>query len=174
MRDLAEKWPAPPEWPMATISEDGLDIRAPAGLNQFLVSGDLSAWAKVSGIVGEGVGAGMIANGAKYTVRVARDRVLAVSSRSLSIQTGWHDAGFAVTAMNAGLLIFEIGGAGLDEMLARATTLDPQKTSASASVLFAGINVLLYRFETDARARIHVDRSLAPYLWEWLEQSSWL
>lgn len=174
MRDLAGKWPATPDWATATIDEAGVNIRTLSGLSQCLVSGDLAAWSAASGIAGPAVGAGMIATGGEYEVRIARDRVLAVSERPFTVEPGWHDGGFAVSVMDGGLHVFEIGGPGVSQVLARAMTLDPQKTSASASVLFAGIDVFLYYHASSERARLHVDRGLAPYLWEWFEQSSWL
>lgn len=171
MRDLAEKWPAAPDW-SATIEEGGVSIRTVSRLSQSLVSGDLAAWARASGMAGEGVGAGMVASGEKYTVRIARDRMLAVGDRPFSIGPGWHDAGFAVSAIDAGLHVFEVRGPGLPDVLARGATIDLKKTGPSASVLFAGISILLYHHDSVERARIHVDRGLASYLWEWLEQSS--
>ncbi|TIQ28614.1 MAG: hypothetical protein E5X48_31260 [Mesorhizobium sp.] len=174
MRNLAEKWPTAPDWTTAVLSKDGLDVRALGGLCQLLVSGDLAAWSKASGLAGEGVGAGAVAGGGKYMVRIARDRVLAVGEQPFSIAAGWHEAGFAVSVVDAGLHVFEIEGLGLAGLVARATTLDPGQASRSASVLFAGVNVLFYRFGSPDRARIHVERGFAPYLWEWLEQSSGL
>ncbi|MDG4882816.1 hypothetical protein [Mesorhizobium sp. WSM4884] len=174
MRNLAEKWPAAPDWATAVLNKDSLGVRTLSGLSQLLVSGNLSAWSKASDLVGEGVGAGAVAGGGKYMVRIARDRVLAVGERPFPIAAGWHEGGFAVSIMDAGLHVFEIEGPGLAGLVARATTLDPQQASRSASVLFAGVNVLFYRFGHADRARLHVDRGFAPYLWEWLEQSSGL
>lgn len=170
MRNLAEKWPPAPDWTTAVLNTDGISVRTLDGLNQLLVSGDLTAWAQASGLAGEGVGAGAVANGDKYMVRIARDRILAVSGRPLPVAAGWHAAGFAVTVMDAGLHVFEMKGPGLAGLVARGTALDPRQASLSASILFAGSGVLFYRFGNPDRARVHVDRSIAPYLWEWLEQ----
>ncbi|RWM22444.1 MAG: hypothetical protein E5X74_12825 [Mesorhizobium sp.] len=171
MRNLAEKWPAAPDWTTAVLNQGGVRVRTLGGLNQLLVSGDLTAWSQVSGLAGEGAGAGAVASGDTYMARIARDRVLAVGERPFPIAAGWHETGFAVSAMDAGLHVFEIEGPGLAGLVARGTTLDPDQTSRSASVLFAGVNVLFYRFGNRNQARLHVDRGLAPYLWEWLEQS---
>ncbi|UCI25849.1 hypothetical protein [Mesorhizobium sp. B2-8-5] len=170
MRNLAEKWPAAPDWAAATLSKGGVGMRTLAGLNQLLVSGDLAAWSKASGLAGEGVGAGAIASGDRYMARIARDRVLAVAEQPFPIAAGWHAAGFAVTVMDAGLHVFEIEGPDLDRLIARGTALDPGAASRSASILFAGVGALFYRFGNSHRARLHVDRGLAPYLWEWLGQ----
>lgn len=171
MRNLAEKWPAAPDFATAALNKDGVTVRTLGGLKQLLVSGDLAAWSKASGLAGEGVGAGAIASGDKYLVRIARDRLLAVGEQPFPIASGWHSAGFAVTVMDAGLHVFEIEGPDLDRLIARGTALDPEAASPSASILFAGVGVLLYRFGNPDRARLHVDRGLAPYLWEWLEQA---
>ncbi|TMQ32703.1 MAG: hypothetical protein E6K70_17095 [Planctomycetota bacterium] len=171
MRNLAEKWPPAPEWTSTKLNQDGLSVRTLGGLSQLLVSGDLTAWAQASGLAGEGVGAGAVASDDKYMVRIARDRVLAVGERPFPIAAGWHEAGFAVSVVDAGLHVFEIEGPGLAGLVARATALDPGQASRSASVLVAGVNGLFYRFGNPNRGRLHVDRGLAPYLWEWLEHS---
>ncbi|TPI65083.1 hypothetical protein FJ417_00445 [Mesorhizobium sp. B3-1-7] len=170
MRNLAEKWPAAPDWATATLSKGSVGMRTLGGLNQLLVSGDLAAWSKASGLAGEGVGAGAIASGDRYMARIARDRVLAVGEQPFPIAAGWDAAGFAVTVMDAGLHVFEIEGPDLDRLIARGTALDPGAASRSASILFAGVGVLFYRFGNPHRARLHIDRGLAPYLWEWLGQ----
>lgn len=174
MRDLAEKWPTAPDFATAILNKDGVSVRTLGGLNQLLVSGNLAAWSQASGLAGEGVGAGTIASGDKYLVRIARDRVLAVGADPFAVVAGWHEAGFAVSAADAGLHVFEIEGSGLAGLIARGTALDPGQASRSASVLFAGVSVLFYRFGDTNRARLHVERGFAPYLWQWLEQSAGL
>ena len=171
MRNLAEKWPAAPDFATARLNKDGVTIRTLGGLSQLLVSGDLAAWSKASGLAGEGVGVGAVASGDKYTVRIARDRILAIGEQPFPVAAGWHEGGFAVSVVDAGLHVFEIEGPGLTALVARATMLNPGQASRSASVLFAGVNVLFYRFGDSNRVRLHIDRGLAPYLWEWLEQA---
>ena len=80
MRDLAEKWSVAPDWRNATIEVPGLKIGAVTGLHQRLVSGDLAAWAEASGFDGPAVGAFGLAEGKSYSVRLARDLLLAVST----------------------------------------------------------------------------------------------
>lgn len=164
MRNLAEKWTAIPDWQTAVIDTSGLAIRSLSGLNQFLVSGNLAAWSKASGVALEPIGAFGAAKGGTSTIQVARDRLLVVSAGPSSVGQGWHHEGFAVTTVSAGLQIFEIEGA-TDEVIARATTLDPSKASASAAISFAGINAVVYRH--GERLRVHVDRGLATYFWTW-------
>lgn len=170
MRDLAEKWSVAPDWSSAVITTSGLSVRAISGLNQLLVSGDLDTWAEISGMDSSGVGAFGAAQGDHYAARLARDRLLIVSNTPLVIATGWHAEGFAVTAISAGLQIFEVEGPALDAFIARGTTLDPGQPSASAALSFAGISAIVYRHES--KLRIHADRGLAAYLWTWMEQAA--
>lgn len=171
MRDLAEKWSPAPDWRATTISTPGLSIRSLGGFSQYLVSGNLAAWHEISGMDSGAVGALSIAQGDRYALRVARDRILAVSQTPLGIAPGWHAQGFAVSAFDAGLHMIEIEGPATPSLFARATTLDPEGTTASASLLFAGISALCCRHGHAGRLRVHMDRALAPYLWKWLEQT---
>jgi hypothetical protein len=174
MRDLAQKWSPVPDWPATIITAPGLAIRSLAGFSQYLVSGDLAAWTTASGMKLQTVGALSTAIGARYALGIARDRILAVSEAPLAVEPGWHNEGFAISASDAGLHIFEIEGGRLAELWARATTLDANGSTPSAAILFAGINVFCCRHGHEDRLRIHVDRGLAPYLWKWLEQASTL
>lgn len=165
MRNLAEKWAVVPDWQTSVIQAPSFAIRAVSDLNQSLVSGNLDAWSKASGIALLPVGAFGEAEGGAYTVRVARDRLLVVSACPSAVAQGWHDQGFGVTTVSAGLQIFEIEGAGGDDLVARATTLDPTSSSASAAISFAGISAVVYRHS--GKLRVHVDRGLATYFWTW-------
>lgn len=170
MRNLAEKWAVVPDWQEAAIVVPGLAIRSVAGLSQYLVSGDLDAWSKASGVSAKGVGAFGKAEGERYAAQAARDRMLVVSANPLDIEPGWHDAGFGVTVVSAGLQVFEAEGSAIADLIARATTLDPSAGSASATLSFAGANAVVYRHGD--RLRIHVDRGLASYLWTWMETAA--
>lgn len=170
MRDLAEKWSVAPDWQSAVIEAPGFAVRAIPSLDHLLVSGDLDAWARISRVDGTGVGAFGAAQGERYAVRLARDRLLVVSNSPLAIAAGWHADGFAVTAIRAGLQVFEVDGTALDAFIARGTTLDSRQASASAALSFAGISAIVYRHQD--RLRIHVDRGLAAYFWTWMEQAA--
>lgn len=171
MRDLAQKWSPAPDWRTAALATPGLAIHSPAGFTQYLVSGDIRAWCRQADMDDAAVGALSVAQGGRYALRIARDRILAVSETPFGIQPGWHAAGFAVSTFDAGLHMFEIEGPDLPSLFARATTLDPAGATASAALLFAGANTLCYRHGHADRLRLHVDRALAPYLWKWLEQA---
>ncbi len=170
MRNLSEKWSKAPDWQDAIIEVSGLRIGSVSGLHQRLVSGDLAAWAEASGFDGTAVSAFAPAEGGRYTVRLARDRLLAISATPLGMATGWYSQGFAVTEISAGLHIFDVIGEAVDAFMARGTTLDPKQTSASAALSFAGIDAIVYRHDTTLR--IHVDRGLAAYLWTWMENAA--
>ena len=170
MRDLAEKWSVAPDWRNATIEVPGLKIGAVTGLHQRLVSGDLAAWAEASGFDAPAVGAFGLAEGKSYSVRLARDRLLVVSTTPIGIATGWFREGFAATEISAGLQVFKVEGPALDAFIARGTTLDPRQPSASAALSFAGISAIVYRHQDGLR--VHVDRGLAAYLWTWMETAA--
>lgn len=170
MRDLAEKWTAAPDWSTAAIEAPGLTIRAVAGLSQYLVSGKLDAWSKVSRLPAKGVGALGEAEGDAYAAQLARDRLLVVSTIATDIEPGWHTGGFAVTPVSAGYHVFEVEGTRQMELVSRATTIDPTSTSASAALSFAGANAVAYRH--GGKLRIHVDRGLATYLWTWMQTAA--
>jgi len=170
--NLADRWPAAPDWSAATLEGAGVSVRSVAGLRQMLVSGNLDAWNAASGLTGPGVGALAPAKGKAWQLRVARDRLLAVSEKPFKVEPGWHDEGFAATRMDAALHVFEVEGEGLGGIVARATTLDPAGRSPSAAMLFAGVNAVVYRRGSADRLRVHVDRGLAAYLWEWFGQAT--
>jgi hypothetical protein len=71
--------------------------------------------------------------------------------------------------MDAALHVFEVEGTGLADVVVRATTLDPASQSPSAAMLFAGVNAVAYRYAAANRLRVHVDRGLAAYVWEWFD-----
>ena len=91
------------------------------------------------------------------------------SSRAgpLTVEPGWHD-GWAATPADDVDAVLEIGGAGLQALVAEATSADLDGGSPSAAIMFAGIACLLYR-TGQTIARLHVERPLATYVWHWLE-----
>lgn len=169
MRDLAEKWSEMPRWASHVLEAPGLTVRTLTGLSQLLVSGDLDAWNRMAGMQGPGVGALAVAAGDRYAVRLARDRILAVATSPFEIKAGWHDEGFAVTRLNAGLHVFQADGPSLPGLISRAVTVDPVNAGPSAALSFAGVPASVYRHQDNDTLRVHVDRGLAAYLWTWLE-----
>lgn len=171
MRDHVLKWPELADWSRAEINAGGLIARPVRVGDQLVASGDLGAFGRDTGLDPEGVGALGLATGPVYTVRLARDRLMAVGAPPGAVAAGWNSAGYAVTAMSAALQVFELSGAGALALIRRATTLDPAAPGRCAVVSFAGINVSLYRHGQADTFRLHVDRGLAAYLWAWLGEA---
>ena len=167
MVDHSTKWAALPDWSQARLTGTGIEITSLPTLDQHLVSGDLVAFGRHAGVSPEGVGALGIASGANYSVRVARDRLLAVGIEEENLKAGWHDEGFAVTATSAGLHVFQLSGRNALDMVRRATTLDIGNPGPSAATVFAGILGYLYTHGEKDTIRLHADRGLATYLWSW-------
>ena len=163
MADLGECWPQEPDWRAAPHAW-GLEIRPVDGVFQTLVSGDLEAWS-----AGSRIGLDVApAPGRDYAVRVARDRVLAVTTQPMASRPGWNASGHAATDLSGGYLLLEISGARLPALLSRAATLPRLDASPSAAIRFAGLDAVAY-FMGQGVLRLHVDRSLSAYLWSWLQ-----
>lgn len=164
--DLQKKWSPAPRWESAAIMREGWSARVVRGLGQALVSGDLTK-AREALAPGAGqVGLWGEAEALPVQVRIARDRALMVTESPLGVESGWRD-GFAVSAADDLWLVIELEGAGLRDLLREGTAADLDGGSASASLLFAGVPVLLYRLA--GKARLHVEAPLGAYLWRWLE-----
>jgi len=157
-----------PDWATARLTALGLEIDSVGGLEQILVSGDLAAALRDIAGGAKPVGFYAIASGDPYAVRLARDRALVVSTREIAAGAGWQEPGYAATPVSGFYHVFDFSGPGIPTLLGRATTLDPGAASPSAAVGFAGINAVVYRHESQDRLRVHVERGLAPYLWQWL------
>ncbi|KSV74472.1 hypothetical protein N182_27915 [Sinorhizobium sp. GL2] len=166
MIDHLTKWAPLPNWSQACLASEGIEISSVPALDQHLVSGELIAFGKQTGVSPEGVGALAIASGAAYSVRIARDRLLVVGVRE-KLVAGWHHEGFAVTPTSAGLHVFQLSGKNAFDMVCRATTIDPANPGPSAATHFAGAMVFLYCHRDKQTLRLHIDRGLATYLWSW-------
>lgn len=171
MRDHALKWPETPGLSRAEITTGELRISAVDPLEQHLVSGDLAAFGRVTGLDPQGVGALGLASGASYTVRLARDRLLVIGALPATLDVGWNAGGYAVTGISAAVPALQLSGAGALPLIRRATTLGPAVPGRSAAVLFAGVQAVLYRHDQSERFRLHVERGLTAYLWSWLAEA---
>jgi sarcosine oxidase gamma subunit len=169
---------------MAEIDQDGLwrslpdlnaenlvvgaaRIRAIDVGGQFLVSGALDQAAAAAGVDSGGAGALGRVSGTHFSVRLARDRLLIVSDDDAILTPGWHEEGYAVTEMTGAFTVFEISGPDAMDVVKRASTIETAIPSPSAAVNFAGIGAVLYRHGPDNAIRVHVERGLAAYLWQW-------
>lgn len=163
MADLDESRPSEPDWNAALLAWE-LEIRPVGDIFQTLVSGDLDAWSASAG-VGFDVAP---APARDYAVRVARDRILAVTGQPLTSRPGWDAGGHATTDVSGAYLLLEISGARLPALLSRATTLPGLEASPSAAIRFAGLDAIAY-LTAQGALHLHVDRSLSAYLWSWLQ-----
>ncbi|NGM46123.1 hypothetical protein G5B31_11320 [Rhodobacter sp. SGA-6-6] len=170
MLDHAAKWDAAPDWATAVLEAAGVTVRSLDLPDMALVSGDLRAFGRASGLDPQGAGALGAVQGDSYTVRLARDRLLAVGPLPGMVQESWNDAGFAVTALGGADHGFALTGDGLPDLLSRATTLDPANPGPCAAIGFAGVPAVLYRHDPSGALRLHVERGLAVYLRSWLDQ----
>lgn len=168
MPELEREWGRLPDRATHRLDAPGIAVRTIAGLTQTMVSGDLAAAARRAGVDAEGVGALGLASGERYSVRLARDRLLVVCVGDGLLADGWHEDGYAVSGMSAALEIFELTGPLSREIVKRATTLCHVGPSPCAAAIFAGVTACVYRFGDEETVRVHLDRGLAPYLWDWL------
>lgn len=167
MRDLTSSWPAVPDWRHARLEHSNVSVRTLDVASQHLVSGNLAAFAAKAGLPDQGAGAFAETSGGSYALRAARDRMLVVNGAADATDGGWHEDGYAVTDVSAMYHVFEIEGIGIDALIGEATAMDPAAQSPSAMVLFAGQQAVVCYHQ--GRLRVHVERGLAPYLWQWLE-----
>jgi len=167
MRDLTSSWPAAPDWRHARLEQSNVSVRTLDVASQHLVSGNLAAFADKAGLPDQSVGAFAETHGDSYALRVARDRMFVVNGAAGAMDGGWHEDGYAVTDVSAMYHVFEIEGDGIDALIGEATAMDPASQSASAMILFAGQQAVVYYHQ--GRLRVHVERGFAPYLWQWLE-----
>lgn len=164
--DRAAFWPEPAA-PGAFQQEiDGLVARDLPEIPQALVSGDIDAFLAAEGLA-PAVGLLGVAEGERYAVRLARQRLLAVGFEP---EPGWNPGGWGVTPMGAGLSVVGIEGPRWAEVFARATPIDPETASPSAGFLLGdGLPVTLTRHGHDDCLRLHVARAALPGLHAWLD-----
>lgn len=170
MLNHATKWDAAPDWNTATFSAQGVTIRSIDLPDQALVSGDLAAFGQAAGIDPNGAGALGAVQGERYTLRLARDRLLVVGALPDALHEGWNEAGFALTPIGGADHTFEIAGEGLPALISRAMTIDPANPGPSASVGFAAVPAYVCHHQPSGALRVHVERGLAAYVWTWLHK----
>lgn len=167
MRDLTSSWPSVPDWRGANLDRNGITARTVDVGSQHLVSGNLAGFAVAAGLPDTGAGAFAEVTGERYTLRVARDRMLVVNAPASSTPPGWHADGYAITDVSALYHVFEFEGTGLSDLIAEAMFVDPNAKSPSAATMFAGQQAIVYHH--GGHLRVHIERGFASYIWQWLE-----
>lgn len=162
MLDRSSFWPVPPV-EGACLTGDGITIRLLPPMSQVMVSGGLEAFCAAHDLP-PAVGLLAPVQAPRYALRLARNRMLAVGVGVDHATAGWAD-GIATTPMTGALAVIDIAGPQAMEIYARATAVDPNGNSASAALLFAGVTGALCRI--DDGLRLHVDRGLTAYLFDW-------
>jgi sarcosine oxidase gamma subunit len=168
LSDRSKFWTASPDWTTAAIRRDDWHARAVLGLGQVLVSGKIAGAVEALAPSAPETGLWGVVEKDPHVVRIARDRALIVSAGELAVEPGWRSDGWAATPADDVYAVLEIGGAGLPALVSEATAADLDAGSRSAAIMFAGIASLLYR-TGQTTARLHVERPLATYVWQWLE-----
>lgn len=169
MLDRGRFWSPAPVEGQAQFAASGVDVKVVAGLSQALLSGPQRfGVGRLAGIAAP-VGFSGVASGSSYAVAIARDRSLVVSERAITLAEGWDaQTAAAVTRMDDALIVLDLEGPGLADLLSKATTLDDADASPSAALLFAGLPCLAYRHSRPGVLRLHVERPLVCALAEWM------
>ena len=161
----ASSGPVPPPkiFPPANVA-----ISVVGGFRQTLVSGVRPLAAPFCAGLAPPVGFSGIARGPRYAVAVARDRLLVVSKDPIAAAEGFDAAtATALTPWTTPGSILDLEGPGLADFVAKATSLDFSDASPSASLFFAGLTCIAYRYERPSRLRLHVERPLAAAFAQW-------
>lgn len=169
MFDFGRKWTPVPDWERAVIDEAGVKVTALTQLHELMVSGDIEAGlaSLCAGVHAQGP-EGRV-QGEPYALRLARDRVLLVAATSQpGLRTGWHGAGFAVSDLTGGHVVFEITGPVASDLLAQGVYHPLEGRTGSVLSRIAGLTVAVYAREDAGTWRVHVERAMAAYLWQWL------
>ncbi|HEY4163518.1 MAG TPA: hypothetical protein VGM59_10685 [Dongiaceae bacterium] len=170
MADRGKFWSPIPDWETAAIDRGGFRIVAVIDNNPLhLVSGNLERFIAQAGLTA--IGPRDCCDGRRYALRLALDRLLLTGGEP-SPAIGWSVDGYAVTDVTDGYLRFDVTGREADEVMAFGGHYDWQSREVrpheSATMLFAGLKTIVGRLETGWR--LHIERSLAPTLWRWLEK----
>lgn len=168
MLDRGLFWSPVPDWSCASIRRDELSIAALAPQAAWLVSGNLAAFLEWGSVrFGDA--------GARYSLRLAPDRLLYVSldgAAADGVTFGWSEDGCAVTDVSDGFVLFDITGSAAADLIRVGALHDFEAKSdtASAAMLFAGQRVILARIQQGWR--LHVERHSAAAIWQWLQRAA--
>jgi hypothetical protein len=174
MPDRGKFWSPVPDWSSANIRRLGLEIAAISTDTIWLVSGDLAKFLARHDDGADCVGPRNMCGADRYALCLALDRLLFVCRGAVPETPGWSADGVAITDVSDGFLLFDVTGpAALDVMALGAEydfTSEAALAGESAAMLFAGLKVSIARIA--AGWRLHVERSYAAALWQWLEHAT--
>ena len=177
MPDRGKFWPPVPDWSVAAIRRHGLDIVVARAETIWLVSGDLPKFLARHHDGADCTGHRDACGGDRYALRLAPDRLLFVrraAAQAAPETHGWSNDGVALTDMSDGILLFDVTGPSALDVMALGAEYDfaakPASPTKSAAMLFAGLKVWMARIA--GGWRLHVERSYAAALWQWLEHAT--
>jgi heterotetrameric sarcosine oxidase gamma subunit len=174
MPDRGKFWPPVPDWSAANIRRSGLGIAVAHPATIWLISGDLAKFLAQHHDGAACTGPRDTIAGERYALRLAPDRLLFVSNRSVEEKFGWSNDGVASTDASNGFLLFDVTGPAAQDVMALGAEYDftskPPLPTESAAMLFAGLKVSIARIA--GGWRLHVERPYAAALWQWLEQAT--
>ena len=163
--DFSSKWSEASVRPGLELQCDGLHLLVSDPQNVQIATGNVGAAMHAAKLDSAPAGWPDIVVGPSYAVRLSRDRVMLVNA--LSLTEGWDHRGFGISRSESAGIVVEVRGKKLSSFLSRGAEISPGNQSASATRLFAGFAVVLYRFLQDDQIRIHISRPLAPAFFTW-------
>lgn len=159
-------WPAADALLDLPWSVPGLTVAWAPPRPLHLVSGALDAALAEAGIAGPPLGWPADAPDAPHALRLARDRALLVGAPPLA--EGWHDGGFAVSAMTDGLVALDCTGDAVPELLARLGDRRFDRPSPTAALWLGGRTVPACRLAGGNGLRLYGERQNLPSLLGWM------
>ena len=158
MRDDSRKWTSPESVP-APLDLGGATLRVAILQRQTLISGisvrvnsplPLIGWPDV-------------AKGEAYRITLRRDRIVEVGGTARP--EGWNaERAEAASDITDGWGVLDLEGPRALDILKRGTEISLSEPSASVVRKLWGLDVWLYRFETEDRFRLHIARAMEEAL----------
>jgi heterotetrameric sarcosine oxidase gamma subunit len=176
MPDRGKFWSPVPDWSAVAIRRPGLDIAVARAQTIWLVSGELVKFLAQHHDGADCIGPGDMIAGDRYALRLAPDRLLFVHRAAQTVPEafGWSADGVVLTDVSDGFLLFDVTGPAALDVMALGAEYDfaskPALPAESAAMLFAGLKVSVTRIVMGWR--LHVERSYATALWQWLEHAT--
>lgn len=178
MLDRSSRWTPEPHWIETRLRSGDCTVFPILNLAQVIVSGDVAAGLAEMNIE-EAARWGKVAPDTAYVVGLGRMRVLVVSSGAIvgsPNTSAWFEAGYAASDSSDGLAVFEIAGRGTFGLLAQMLAVDLKSARGTekggARMRMCEVPVIAYAHGNEDRARLHVERNQAAYVWQLLESAA--